>query len=276
MKRKNFGIRIENKNGKEILRWLTNNGYQNRRAFAGIIADDYSYFVLDDSVIDFGLTKLLSIPIYSLSELMQEQYKNIVGYRIIKPDYIGLITALTSSYHYDKEVIIDDVFISVLKTAGVLDIWFEPVYEKESLVESIFPNIDKRPYVMPSGNVVGEKKKDYVVGDWVVPLPNGCVAFNHSRQIGEAYLVSDVNWGSVILLTGDNKTYDGQGIILFDEVRPALKWEIDAAIKRGEELNKELKTFISEIETKELKTFLSEIKNAINNLEIKINKIPNE
>lgn len=74
--------------------------------------------------------------------------KKIIGYKLIKPEYVNAVISITGISVYDNPVefinnyfnslfTIEGNFIKSLKQAGVLDLWFEPIYEKEVIAESI-------------------------------------------------------------------------------------------------------------------------------------------
>jgi hypothetical protein len=74
--------------------------------------------------------------------------KKIIGYKLIKPEYVNAVISITGIYGYDNPVefinnyfnspfTIEGNFIKSLKQAGVLDLWFEPIYEKEVIPEYV-------------------------------------------------------------------------------------------------------------------------------------------
>lgn len=63
--------------------------------------------------------------------------KEIIGYKLVKPEYIGAIEELTKGLIFKNEIstIGFPTVVSILKAAGVLDLWFEPVYGiKEEII----------------------------------------------------------------------------------------------------------------------------------------------
>ena len=70
--------------------------------------------------------------------------KKIIGYKLIKPEYETAVLKLVNS-SYDKldtdkrgyDLYQDGCFIQMIKNAGVLDLWFEPVYEEKKKLPTI-------------------------------------------------------------------------------------------------------------------------------------------
>jgi len=65
--------------------------------------------------------------------------KQIIGYKLIKPEYTGAIKELTKGLTFKNEIdtIGFSIVISILKKAGVLDLWFKPIYEVKEEIISI-------------------------------------------------------------------------------------------------------------------------------------------
>jgi hypothetical protein len=68
--------------------------------------------------------------------------KKIIGYKLIKPEYVNAVISITGISVYDNPVefinnyfnsafTIEGNFIKNLKQARVLDLWFEPIYKEE-------------------------------------------------------------------------------------------------------------------------------------------------
>lgn len=90
--------------------------------------------------------KYVAFKIFSVSELEEVKPKKIIGYKLIKPEYwesvsiiTGIVNLESDTEDQKKKYVIDWMkhdnfgFARKLREAGVLDIWFEPVYEKESI-----------------------------------------------------------------------------------------------------------------------------------------------
>lgn len=58
--------------------------------------------------------------------------KKIIGYKLIKPEYANVSANIVGWNHpmYKLEKVTDQEYIKKLQKAGVLDLWFEPVYEQ--------------------------------------------------------------------------------------------------------------------------------------------------
>jgi hypothetical protein len=86
------------------------------------------------------------LPILTFEEFTKHVFKKenmkekqIIGYKLIKPEYAEAVNLITQTSYSKKglEEISSDYSIKKLKEAGVLDIWFEPVYKEEKQLPKI-------------------------------------------------------------------------------------------------------------------------------------------
>lgn len=75
---------------------------------------------------------------YVLNQKEEMKKKELIGYRLIKQEYsaAGLVIAGDSAWKAPRPCHITNDCIAVdrLKEAGVLDLWFEPVYREEEII----------------------------------------------------------------------------------------------------------------------------------------------
>jgi len=66
----------------------------------------------------------------------EEIERMVIGYKLIRPEYLGAIEAITQVSDYSSLLQPDNFFAvsslieTSMKNAGVLDLWFEPVYDQ--------------------------------------------------------------------------------------------------------------------------------------------------
>lgn len=145
----NFGVIIENNNGEEIINYLVNKGFVNSLTLDGSGTGKYQIgknsLVIRYETIDTSKT-------YTLQELKNlennMENKEIIGYKLIKPEYKEAATRIVPDSNYlvngiggisNKQYIEigKGTTIELLKKAGVLDIWFEPVYKSKEVVITV-------------------------------------------------------------------------------------------------------------------------------------------
>lgn len=74
---------------------------------------------------------------------IQEKPK-IIGYKLVKSEYLYATNVILKKNNINdtsllrQEFFIDSDFYHKLKEAGVLDLWFEPVYEEENIYQELF------------------------------------------------------------------------------------------------------------------------------------------
>ncbi len=65
--------------------------------------------------------------------------REIIGYKLIKPEYKDAVKSLVANLSINTTMLIENfpTVIIILRNAGVLDIWFEPVYKEEKKLPKI-------------------------------------------------------------------------------------------------------------------------------------------
>ena len=201
---------IIQENPKEILEFLGNNGY-----FVGgyIGRVDMGYYLVNTltKLVDFNWNSPGKLEIVTLSEFKERFSQEIVGYTITKLEFLKPAMAICQyigSNMFEgvlKESKPGDTITSKLKEAGVLDLWFKPIYKS--------------------------KKLEIKAGDWVVPITESSITSPHERKTNRAYKV----WGeysnteNIVLLSENNLTTGDTGVINIQEVRLASPAEIELA-----------------------------------------------
>ena len=137
-----FGVIVENNNGKEIIDYLVSKGFENISLYSGNSWDGCSYGIKKHSkkIDNWGLSNILPSKTYTLQQLKNlennMENKEIIGYKLIKPEYekaargiaVGCFCKFTEIFSEDVKP------IRLWKEAGILDIWFEPVYKSKEVV----------------------------------------------------------------------------------------------------------------------------------------------
>ena len=180
------------KNGKC---WVVQINTENEHKFLKSYFPEMTYYksVLNGYIVDMtncGISEFCNydggdynkITINQIKEWNMEN-KKIIGYKLIKPEYkdaalkIGDSTGFNTDNNNTQSYLKEDVLLSYasrsirnLKEAGVLDLWFEPVYEEE-----------------------------YKVGDWVFGEILGTSLYNYEKnpvkilEIGGGYFRYDLD-----------------------------------------------------------------------------------
>lgn len=135
-----FGVLVENSNGKEIVDYLVSKGFKNPSGYVGNVVNSAYYFIESKSKYNFIKCnfKNPTSKTYTLQQLKQldMQDKEIIGYKLIKPEYENAAIKIVAM---DLPLTVDritpktktgnsTVMYDRLKKAGVLELWFEPVY----------------------------------------------------------------------------------------------------------------------------------------------------
>ena len=171
--------------------------------------------------------------------------KKIIGYKLIKPEYEKASDALldNSCVKWDKaenfrgyyHLILNSETISNLKKAGVLDLWFEPVYEQTITPEYVeLLDISSYNYGRSCGEHKPELNKIYKVS-------------SHTENLKDLSLQVDRGW-----------------IFL---VNPVINEDYIPSTKKAFDLQNQPKQKFKEVKTKQIFTKEQEdyIKNLINN-----------
>ena len=66
-------------------------------------------------------------------------FKKLIGYKLIKPEYEGAVVKIVNKvFALDDALFTDANQIEALRKAGVLELWFEPVYKVEEPKDTVF------------------------------------------------------------------------------------------------------------------------------------------
>ena len=114
---------------------------------------------------------------YAKDFKLKTMKKEIIGYKLIKPEYANAAIEITGFYG-DQESFIEYMrkeanvkngsFVKNLKEAGVLDLWFEPVYQQEKQIIQMYSSnkgmfeievVDGKAYYRPENK---ELPKEWV------------------------------------------------------------------------------------------------------------------
>lgn len=115
--------------------------------------------------------------------------KEIIGYKLIKPEYkeaaLKIVTATSFNtkkclnYCFAK----DSVSYNELYKAGVLDLWFEPVYEQKETVYRMGTKEDGFDLIVKDGKVFHNKTED--ITEAVKDLQEHFKNFKHTNMFGK-------------------------------------------------------------------------------------------
>lgn len=161
-----FGVLVENGNGKEIVEYLVSKGFNNYNQFRGTDTD--CYYGIKNNQIECGYRTYFS-KTYTLQQLKQLDMENkkIIGYKLIKPEYEHAYRALTNTANLSalesslNELDWVKVAVQRLKDTGVLDLWFEPVYEETKILTKMIDKINDEFIVDCTNNSKEERQQVY-------------------------------------------------------------------------------------------------------------------
>lgn len=164
--------------------------------------------------------RLIGNSVREKTELLLEQFKEnpsqkIIGYKLTKPEYMEFANVLvkekTTTHIYKTDVVVElsyhkDAFL-IWEKAGVLDLWFEPVYEI--------------------------KEEKFEVYDWVTVISDETYNYGHSCGqekpiIGNSYQVSESLMEGYITLSVPNSNWEKISLKASD-LRKATPEEIESA-----------------------------------------------
>ena len=157
-----FGVIVDNGNGKEIIDLLVECGFENWRNLDNHLCDgDYYFINKGDNALD--ITTRMHPPFknptsrtFTLAELKTLKQNNmkekeIIGYKLVKEEYYKAMCSIGDERLCSADINGTDAWyqkygylklaashsIRNLKKAGVLDLWFEPVYREEKQLPKI-------------------------------------------------------------------------------------------------------------------------------------------
>lgn len=156
-----FGVIVENGNGKEIIDFLVSCGFDNTTGYLGVNDIGCKYWIKYNKIrcnsVDTTYCSFSNVSkLYTLQELkalkennMKE--KEIIGYKLVKEEYYKAMCSIGDERLCSADINGTDAWyqkygylklaashsIRNLKKAGVLDLWFEPVYREEKQLPKI-------------------------------------------------------------------------------------------------------------------------------------------
>jgi hypothetical protein len=151
-----------------------------------------------------GGTQWISIdktdfPSYSVKEFLKEKTmeKKIIGYKLTKPEYEKAANQITGTenlilYSQNYNFQIDTIAYDRVVKAGVLDLWFEPVYEEEK----------------------------FKVGDWVITTTEIANCYENYKK-GEVFQITEIQCEYVY--------FSPRQVVSKDRIRKATEEEIKKA-----------------------------------------------
>ena len=132
-----------------------------------------------------------------------ENNKKIVGYKLTKPEYKEAVIKICNYSVFDFKrfkIEVSEGAVEHLQKAGVLDLWFEPVYEQE----------------------------EFKVGDWVTTTTDVSISYEKPKK-GEVFQITEIKSEFVF--------FSSNGAVRNDRIRKATEEEIKKA-QEYIELNK--------------------------------------
>lgn len=129
----NWKVLTTEANWKVVFKWA---GFRWENGIDYYVTSDKSWKTKDQKENKYTI---ISFEIFKKYVLKETEMKTIIGYKLIKPEYKEAANKIVTNYSLcnDDDITSVDGFptvISLLKDAGVLDIWFEPVYEDEKIM----------------------------------------------------------------------------------------------------------------------------------------------
>jgi len=142
-----------------------------------------------------------SYPILTFKEFKEKylnmEEKKIIGYKLTKPEYekaanqiTGTENLILHSKNYNFQI--DSLAYDRVVKAGVLDLWFEPVYEQE----------------------------EFKIGDWVTTTTDVCNSYVKHKK-GEVFQITEIKSEFVF--------FSSNGAVRNDRIRKATEEEIKKA-----------------------------------------------
>jgi hypothetical protein len=125
-----------------------------------------------------------------------ENTKKIVGYKLTKPEYKEAVMKICNYSVFDFkrfEIEVSEWAVEHLQKAGVLDLWFEPVYEQE---------------------------EEFKIGDWVTTTTDVSISYEKPKK-GEVFQITEIKSEFVF--------FSSNCAVRTDRVRKATEEEIKKA-----------------------------------------------
>lgn len=132
---------------KEVLQnWRFKKDFRNVFNIGSIVIWDYdrytgSYDKTHSAILSYERhpnSKEITFEQFKKYVLKQSNMKEIIGYKLIKPEYIKAVNIILDSIGnvlFKDGITKDTATIELMKSTNVLDIWFEKIYEEEFKIE---------------------------------------------------------------------------------------------------------------------------------------------
>ncbi len=140
-----FGVIVENNNAKEILKYLIDKGFKEVMGEYQSIKNKGTLSIFKGKRgIYYAAPGFSSLDKrYTLPQLkkLDMNNKEIIHYKLVKPEYLEAVVTIMdlspSMENLAKFVTPTSAHHRMLEKAGVLDLWFEPVYKSEITLPTI-------------------------------------------------------------------------------------------------------------------------------------------
>jgi len=210
-----FGIIVENNNGKEIIDYLVSKGFKNIYHFLGTRHNNRVYHVYDKLICNTLTSKTYTLQ--QLKDLENNmENKEIIDYEIL-PEFLNSIELLCGiklrgvgihNFRPDSQV------YRILNKNKVLDIWATPVYKSKEVVIKMGENFN----LTVKDGIVWHEKEDitnYVTGVHAWYMSSGAL---QTKKINSYdFIVKDI----ILSKTGCKSTESSinSWLLVFDELQ---------------------------------------------------------
>ncbi len=151
---------------------------------------------------EWKASSITTLPTQSVKDFLRQIEKKIIGYKLAKEEYEASCQAMGKDFKKSYQIAVNSPFAVTFRKAGVLDLWFEPVYEES-----------------------------YKVEDWIFVLNDDCSVYNVTKGfVGQIKEIKPSEKGSqyssVFTYTNGSKSSDREGCLRLatqEEIKKAAK-----------------------------------------------------
>lgn len=138
---------------------------------------------------EWKASSITTLPTQSVKDFLRQIEKKIIGYKLAKEEYEASCQAMDKDFKKSYQIDVNSPFAVTFRKAGVLDLWFEPVYEES-----------------------------YKVEDWIFVLDGGCGIDNVTKGfVGQIKEIKPSEKGSeyssIFTYTNGSKSSNKQGCL---------------------------------------------------------------